>query len=175
MKNSHSIEKWKAVIRKLSRYRTIDGAKYVRKTGPAGITEYIPVSDKDPDQYYERALFFGIFGAHKFEDGETAKGLLYFVSFGCFGVFWAADILAILLGNYRLPDGSYLDHPEWRRAFLLLPAGIVVNAGLIWLYIHLGAQLFEGLQKGIQSGTASLLNDSSIREKIFEESGNAIR
>lgn len=42
-------------------------------------------------------LFFGYFGAHKFYEGRTKKGILYLLTFGLLGIGWMVDIVVILL------------------------------------------------------------------------------
>lgn len=41
-------------------------------------------------------FFFGMFGIHKFIDGKIGMGILYFLTFGIFGVGWLLDIFKIL-------------------------------------------------------------------------------
>lgn len=41
-------------------------------------------------------LFMGYFGAHKFYDGKLGIGLVYFFTFGLFGLGWFIDIFRIL-------------------------------------------------------------------------------
>ena len=41
-------------------------------------------------------LFLGYFGAHKFYDGKLGIGLVYFFTFGLFGLGWFIDIFRIL-------------------------------------------------------------------------------
>lgn len=41
-------------------------------------------------------LFFGCFGAHKFYEGRIGMGVVYFFTFGLFGIGWLIDLFAIL-------------------------------------------------------------------------------
>ena len=41
-------------------------------------------------------IFLGYFGAHKFYEGKAAAGILYFFTFGLFGVVWIYDIITLL-------------------------------------------------------------------------------
>lgn len=41
-------------------------------------------------------LFLGYFGAHKFYEGKTGKGILYLCTFGLFGIGWLIDCIALL-------------------------------------------------------------------------------
>lgn len=42
-------------------------------------------------------LFLGYFGAHKFYEGKAGMGVLYFFTFGLFGIGWLIDIIMLLL------------------------------------------------------------------------------
>lgn len=46
-------------------------------------------------------IFLGYFGAHQFYVGNTKKGILYFLTFGLFGIGWLIDIILILLGSFK--------------------------------------------------------------------------
>lgn len=41
-------------------------------------------------------FFLGFWGAHKFYEGRTGMGILYFFTVGLFGIGWFVDIIAIL-------------------------------------------------------------------------------
>ena len=41
-------------------------------------------------------LFLGEFGAHKFYEGKTGMGFLYFLTLGLFGIGWFIDTISIL-------------------------------------------------------------------------------
>ena len=41
-------------------------------------------------------VFFGYFGAHKFYEGKMGMGILYFLTFGIFGIGWIADIILLI-------------------------------------------------------------------------------
>ena len=41
-------------------------------------------------------LFLGCFGAHKFYEGKTGRGILYLFTFGLFGIGWMIDSLVLL-------------------------------------------------------------------------------
>ena len=45
-------------------------------------------------------LFFGVWGLHKFYVGKTGAGILYFLTFGLFGIGWLLDLIFILLGTF---------------------------------------------------------------------------
>lgn len=41
-------------------------------------------------------VFLGYFGAHKFYEGKAGAGLLYFFTFGLFGIGWFIDCIVLL-------------------------------------------------------------------------------
>ena len=53
-------------------------------------------------------VFFGIFGIHYFYVGKIGMGILYFITFGLFGIGWLIDIIRIACGTFRDGRGLYL-------------------------------------------------------------------
>ncbi len=51
---------------------------------------------KDKTISFLLCLFLGIFGAHKFYDGKTGLGVLYFFTGGLFGIGWIVDTVKLL-------------------------------------------------------------------------------
>lgn len=45
-------------------------------------------------------IFLGIIGIHRFYVGKVGTGILYFLTFGIFGIGWIIDIFMILAGNF---------------------------------------------------------------------------
>lgn len=41
-------------------------------------------------------FFFGLFGVHRFYEGKVGSGLLWFFTFGLFGIGWFIDLIIIL-------------------------------------------------------------------------------
>lgn len=50
-------------------------------------------------------FFIGVFGAHRFYVGKVGTGLLQLVTLGGFGIWWLADLIMILTGQFRDADG----------------------------------------------------------------------
>ena len=46
-------------------------------------------------------LFFGYLGIHRFYVGKIGTGLIWFFTFGFFGVGWMLDLVFIVLGFFR--------------------------------------------------------------------------
>ncbi|MDR1913961.1 MAG: TM2 domain-containing protein [Clostridiales bacterium] len=53
-------------------------------------------------------LFLGVFGLHRFYVGKIGTGLIWFFTFGFFGIGWFLDLLSIILGFFRDRDGMPL-------------------------------------------------------------------
>ena len=45
-------------------------------------------------------LLFGVFGAHRFIDGQIGTGLLWLCTGGLFGIGWIVDLVNIWKGNF---------------------------------------------------------------------------
>lgn len=51
------------------------------------------------------AIFFGVFGVHRFYVGKIWTGLLLLVTAGGFGIWWIVDAILIALGIFTDADG----------------------------------------------------------------------
>ena len=131
---------------------TEDGVLLVRKQeqGRAGAFGLLPesgelwfrCSEKNPDRQYVQMVLGGWFGLHKFLEGSFLHGIGYFLTCGCFGVFYLSDLLSMVCGNYCVKKVSYVDKEgeverrvqkiyygplqHGKRAVLLLPVAVVV-------------------------------------------------
>ncbi|MDR1536831.1 MAG: NINE protein [Clostridiales bacterium] len=54
-------------------------------------------------------LFMGGIGIHRFYVGKIGTGIIWFLTFGLFGLGWLIDILLIALGAFRDYSGQPLD------------------------------------------------------------------
>lgn len=54
-------------------------------------------------------LFFGCFGFHYFYVGKVGMGILYFFTFGLFGIGWLVDLMRIFVNSFQDADGNYLE------------------------------------------------------------------
>jgi len=51
-------------------------------------------------------IFLGVFGFHRFYAGKVFTGLLYFFSFGFFGLGPLFDLFLIITGNFTDKSGQ---------------------------------------------------------------------
>lgn len=69
-------------------------------TNTNGATGY-QVSQKSRLVSLLLCFFFGVFGIHRFYVGKIGTGILWFLTFGCFGIGVTIDLLIIILGSFR--------------------------------------------------------------------------
>lgn len=56
-------------------------------------------------------LLVGVFGAHRFYVGKHGTGILMLCTFGGFGIWWLADLIMLLTGQFRDKEGRRVT--EW--------------------------------------------------------------
>src|SRR5690554_587294 len=86
------------------------------------MTQNLPVysPDRPPERFSDRsrvvtftlAVFLGVFGVHRFYTGKVITGLLMFLTGGGFGLWWAVDVMTILMGYFRDSEGLRLAPPN---------------------------------------------------------------
>lgn len=135
-----------------------EGNYYLKKHG-----EWRLASDCDPDEMFQKAVFFGAFGAHKFSEQKNRAGIFYLLSCGFFGVGWLFDCLSIVCGFYKDADGKYLLPVSNRKScFLKMLGGLVVTVGYMALYIvilSLIGDLFNSIVTGSVDANKDTLAD----------------
>ena len=50
-------------------------------------------------------VFLGGLGAHRFYTGHTGIGIIQLLTAGGCGIWWLVDLIMILCGSYKTPDG----------------------------------------------------------------------
>jgi TM2 domain-containing membrane protein YozV len=69
------------------------------------------MSDKEILPAFLLCFLLGVFGAHRFYAGKIGTGILQLLTFGGLGIWWLADLILILTGNFRDSDGRKIT--EW--------------------------------------------------------------
>ncbi len=54
------------------------------------------------------AIFFGVFGIHRFYVGKIITGILMILTGGGFGIWYIIDIIVIAMGKFTDCGGSYV-------------------------------------------------------------------
>ena len=75
------------------------------------LKETVGESDKKWGVALGLSVFLGFFGADLFYLDRMWLGLLKFITFGGFGIWWIVDVFRLLLGNMRDGDGGLVRRP----------------------------------------------------------------
>lgn len=70
--------------------------------------------DKDWTVSFVLCLLLGIWGGHRYYTGHVLTGILQFMTFGGFGVWWLIDLYLIGSGKFRDTHGYLLANPQLR-------------------------------------------------------------
>ena len=78
-----------------------------------------PVSDevygaRDWTVGFVLCLLFGIWGGHRYYTGHIITGIIMFLTFGGFGVWWLFDLFRIGTNKFKDTDGFLLSNPQLR-------------------------------------------------------------
>jgi hypothetical protein len=63
------------------------------------------VSDRTRSAAVPLAVLLGAFGAHRFYVGKTGSAILMACTLGGMGLWWMADVILLLTGEFRDADG----------------------------------------------------------------------
>lgn len=78
-------------------------------SNPIDYTEFFRMSQrKSKGTTFILCFFLGMLGVHYFYVGDNKMGILYFLTFGLFGLGWFIDIFRIALGSFKDADGNSL-------------------------------------------------------------------
>lgn len=103
-------------------------------------------SDLNAEVLYSLSALGGMLGLHLFYQKKRARGILYLLTLGVFGIGWFFDSLELLFGCYKDKDGKYLLPLENKAAgIIMLFLGTVVFAAIIVLFKFLGKLIFSYL------------------------------
>ena len=129
-----------------------DGKVFLRKHGT-----WKEASELDSEKLFLLSAFGGMFGAHLFYQNKKAKGLLYFLTLGLFGIGWFFDSLEILFGLYKDREGKYLIPVERKLPGLLkLLIGFVIFVVASIVFMFLYRIILEKLSDIITSITSNI-------------------
>lgn len=70
--------------------------RYVAPVQSVAVNNTKPANAKSKWLAFFLCFFFGAFGAHKFYEGKTGMGVLYFFTMGLFGFGWLIDTIKYL-------------------------------------------------------------------------------
>lgn len=76
------------------------GISYVQDTGGKKEEATVDAPQKSKFKVLILAIFFGIFGAHRFYTGKVGTGFLWLFTGGLVAIGWIVDIIAILSGAF---------------------------------------------------------------------------
>ena len=51
-------------------------------------------------------IFLGELGVHRFMSGKIGTGIIWLLTFGCFGIGYIVDIIQIATGKFTKKDGT---------------------------------------------------------------------
>lgn len=90
------------------------------------------VSNRSKSTALLLAIFFGMFGVHRFYTGHIGSGVLQFLTSGGFVVWWIIDIIAIATGDFRDSKGKLLNkaplNPQLKQILVFFFLGIIIMA-----------------------------------------------
>ncbi len=71
----------------------------------SNINSSLSYSDKKRMTAFILCLFLGWVGMHRFYVGKRGTGIIWFLTFGLFGIGWLLDLILILFGSFRDKTG----------------------------------------------------------------------
>lgn len=51
-------------------------------------------------------IFLGEIGVHRFMAGKTGTGIIWLLTFGCFGIGYIVDVVQVATGKFTKKDGT---------------------------------------------------------------------
>lgn len=108
---------------------TADGRTFLFKHGM-----WREASDLNAEILFPLAVLGGMLGLHLFYQKKRARGILYLLTFGFFGIGWFFDSIELLFGFYKDKDGKFLVPVENKiYGIIMLGMGSLVFALIILL------------------------------------------
>ena len=107
-------------------------------------------------------LFLGVFGVHRFYNGQVKSGIIQLVTFGGCGLWWLVDMVMILIGKFRDKTGASIPNinpkMSWAVFIIILIIGIAGGS----------------LENGSSSGGVGRSSGSGARSGTGAKSGLAV-
>lgn len=130
----------------------------------AELRPYVSVGDKDWRTASALCVFLGWLGAHRFYTGHIVYGIIQFLTFGGFLVWWLIDLFMLATDRYRDSRGMRLQNPGGRFGeSCLLSAAVslvIFFAGMIVLPVvgpvNSGNESFSGVLMLVSMATGAL-------------------
>lgn len=109
-----------------------DGNAYMRRKN----NTWVRASNLDSTKLLYLTTLGGFLGAHLFYQNRKAKGILYLLTCGFFGIGWIIDAIELLLGLHKDKDGYYIIPPEihFITSIACFAAGLLLTFGGSILY-----------------------------------------
>jgi TM2 domain-containing membrane protein YozV len=89
------------------------------------------VADPQPASRFYPAfflcLFLGVFGVHRFYNGQVKSGLVQLVTFGGCGVWWLIDMVLILVGKFKDKTGTVIPNINPKLSWAVFIAVVVIG------------------------------------------------
>ena len=83
--------------RQVEELKTQDNPQIIINNSNSNVNKNASLKQKNKWVALLLCLFLGFFGAHKFYEGKILFGIIYFLTFGLFGIGIIIDAIAILL------------------------------------------------------------------------------
>ncbi len=86
-------------------------------------------SDSSFWKVFLSALFFGVFGVHRFITGKTRSGLIQLFTFGFCGLWSFVDLFNILLGKFTDKNGDPIQNPNPKASWAIVVTVFAIGLG----------------------------------------------
>lgn len=118
---------------------TADGRTFLYKHGM-----WREASEINTETLYPLTALGGMLGLHLFYQKKRARGILYLLTLGLFGIGWFFDCIELLFGLYKDEDGKYLIPLENKTSGMItLFLGVLVFAVIVLFLVFFSKFIFS--------------------------------